>query len=163
MIALQITATVSLGAAACYPTPQTAVDGASSRDFFASEHLEKGYTLLKIQRDHVLRRNWAIVGSCNHPEWATLALPVLDYSFIDLPSKNLTRLSTPVLVHAGGVVHLWKREALLQLEMAGISEENGSLGQTVRVRLAQTSADSSAAPEQFTGVVRGPSDVEMNP
>ena len=45
--------------------------------------------------------------------------------------------------------------------VAGVAEENGGLGKIVRVRLLRRNADDQATQERFLGVVRGPSDVEM--
>jgi flagella basal body P-ring formation protein FlgA len=70
--------------------------------------------------------------------------------------------SIPV-VHAGDIVRLWKQEDILRIEVAGVSEESGGLGKTIRVRLLRQNTDSQVIPEQFFGIVRGPSDVEMQP
>jgi hypothetical protein len=61
------------------------------------------------------------------------------------------------------MVQLWRRESLLRIEVVGISEESGGLGKTIRVRLLPRNTDDQAVPEQVSGVVRGPSNVEMQP
>jgi hypothetical protein len=66
-------------------------------------------------------------------------------------------------VRAGDIVMLWKQENLLRIEVTGISEESGSLGKTIRVRLLRRTTDDQFAQEQFSGIIRGPSDVEMQP
>jgi hypothetical protein len=60
-------------------------------------------------------------------------------------------------------VRLWKQEDLLRIEVAGVSEESAGLGQTVRVRLLRGNTDDQSISEHFSGVVRGPSNVEMLP
>jgi hypothetical protein len=67
------------------------------------------------------------------------------------------------VVRAGDIVRLWKQEDLLRIEVAGIAEESGGLGKTIRVRLLHRSADDQGNQERFSGIVRGPSDVEMQP
>jgi hypothetical protein len=67
------------------------------------------------------------------------------------------------VVHAGDIVRLWKQEDLLRIEVAGVSEETGGLGKIIRVRLLRRNADDQAIQERFSGIVRGPSDVEMQP
>jgi hypothetical protein len=44
-----------------------------------------------------------------------------------------------------------------------VSEESGGLGKTIRVRLLRRNADDQVIQERFSGIVRGPSDVEMQP
>jgi flagella basal body P-ring formation protein FlgA len=70
---------------------------------------------------------------------------------------------TSPVVHVGDLVRLWKQESLLRIEVAGVSEESGSVGKTIRVRLLRSNMDGQTTTEQFSGVVRGPSDVEIQP
>jgi flagella basal body P-ring formation protein FlgA len=71
-------------------------------------------------------------------------------------------LSIPV-VHAGDIVRLWRQEELLRIEVVGVSQESGGLGKAIRVRLLRQNTDNQAIQEQLSGIVRGPSDVEMQP
>jgi hypothetical protein len=57
-------------------------------------------------------------------------------------------------------VQLWRYDRLLRIEATGISEESGSLGKRIRVRLAPRD---SGVPQQLLGIVRGPSNVEIEP
>jgi hypothetical protein len=57
-------------------------------------------------------------------------------------------------------VQLWKNDRLLRIEVTGISEQSGSLGKKIRVRIVQTD---SGVPQQLLGIVRGPSNVEIEP
>ena len=70
-------------------------------------------------------------------------------------------IRTAPIVRAGDVVRLWKQESSLRIELAGVSEESGGLGKTIRVRLLRRNTDEQSVPEQFSGIIRGPLDVEM--
>jgi flagella basal body P-ring formation protein FlgA len=76
---------------------------------------------------------------------------------------RVTSVGAIAVVHAGDIVRLWRQEDLLRIEVAGVSEESGSLGQTIRVRLLRRDAENQTIQEQFSGIVRGQSDVEMQP
>jgi flagella basal body P-ring formation protein FlgA len=103
-----------------------------------------------------------MIASCNHPEWPLVALPV-STSTVDGRRSLAEGVEVPLVVRAGEIVRLWRQESFLRIEAAGISEESGGMGKTIRVRLLKTSSDRQAKPEQFSGIVRGPSDVEMQP
>jgi flagella basal body P-ring formation protein FlgA len=124
-----------------------------------------GYKVMKIQSDLLLGQRWAILSSCSHPEWPEFALQLTGRSPITPPQKTATSLRedvpAPSVVHAGDLVQLWKQESLLRIEMPGVSEESGGLGKTVRVRLLHRQVDDQSAPEHFIGIVRGPSNVEI--
>jgi hypothetical protein len=160
---LQLTTFAWSGWAACYGTPRAAIDGAIVGTLSASKAGEDGYKVIRVQRDELLRRSWAMVANCEHPEWSVMAFPISNSSSIEFPRAFPGIAQLPIVVHAGDTVLLWRREALLQIAVNGVSEENGSLGNTVLVRLPQRSIDSVSPPEEFTGVVRGPSNVEMQP
>jgi hypothetical protein len=160
---LQLATFAWSGWAACYGTPQAAIDGAVGGTLSASKAGENGYKVIKVQRDELLRRSWAMVANCEHPEWSVIALPISSSSSIEFMRSFPSIAQLPIVVRAGDTVRLWRREALLQITVNGVSEENGSLGNTVLVRLPQRSIDSISPPEEFTGVVRGPSNVEMQP
>jgi hypothetical protein len=55
------------------------------------------------------------------------------------------------------------QEGVLRIEAAGVSEESGGLGKTIRVRLLRRNTDDQSIAKQFSGVIRGPLDVEMQP
>ena len=149
--------------AQCYDTPQAAIDGARSSGPSPLKTETGGYRILRMASDQLLGRSWAVVIHCDHPEWSTLAYPTSPTSSIEPPKPHPAGASKPVAVHAGDPVRLWRREALLQLEVAGIAEQNGSLGETVRVRLLQRNNEDPFAPKELAGVVEGPSDVEIKP
>ena len=66
-------------------------------------------------------------------------------------------------MRAGDIVRLWWQENLLRIEVAGVSEESGGLGKTICVRLLRTNTDAQLIPKHYFGVIRGLSDVEMQP
>jgi flagella basal body P-ring formation protein FlgA len=55
------------------------------------------------------------------------------------------------------------QEDFLRIQMAGIAEQNGDLGGTIRVRIMRTNGDDQSMLQQLSGIVRGPSDVEIQP
>jgi hypothetical protein len=67
------------------------------------------------------------------------------------------------VVHAGDNVRLWKQESVLRFEVSGVAEETGGLGAIIRVRLAHKNNDGQSIPEEFSGVIRAQSDVEILP
>lgn len=153
--------------AACYNTPRTAIDALVANSSFSPALKNDGYRVTRIESDQVLGRRWAMIARCGHPEWPVFALPANGAS--SLASHQQTERSvtdgvrTAPVVRAGDVVRLWRQESLLRIEVAGVSEESGGLGKTIRVRLLHRNTDDQSIPEQFSGVIRGPSNVEMQP
>jgi hypothetical protein len=125
-----------------------------------------GYRVAGVRWDPVLRQSWATIVSCGHPEWPGLSLRVGEMNTAPHEVASQVReehsLDVPI-VHAGDIVHLWWQEDLLRIEVTGVAEENGSLGKTIRVRLLRRNAADQSTEEEFTGIVRGPSDVERQP
>jgi hypothetical protein len=123
------------------------------------------YRVLRIHSDQVLIQTWAMVIRCDHPEWPAVALSLRD-STLSLRLKeqeSAKDIPAAVVVHAGEIVRLWRQEISWRIEAAGISETNGRLGDLVKVRLLRRNTDDQSIEEQFSGIVRGPSDVEMKP
>jgi hypothetical protein len=149
--------------AACYSTPLLAV-ATGSLTSSPSISGGGGYRVMRIQSDPVLRQSWATVIRCDHPEWPAVALPLRDSIFpIRREQQSATIIPTSVVIRAGEIVRLWRKETSLRIEVAGISEGNGGLGDLIKVRLLRRNTDDRSIDEQFSGVVRGPSDVEMKP
>jgi len=150
--------------AVCYSTPLTAIT-TESLTSSSSTLNGRGYRVERIQSDPVLNQTWATVSRCDHPEWPTVALPLRD-SILPLRLREQERakdIQGSVVVHAGEIVRLWRQETSLRIEVAGISEGNGGLGALIKVRLLRRNTDDHSIDEQFSGIVRGPSDVEMKP
>ena len=149
---------------ACYSTPSEAVDSFNAGSSL-SPVLQGGYRVTGIQSDPVLGQRWAMVANCNHAEWPVLAIQISGSDSVapSLTDQTSAASSSIPLVHAGDIVRLWKQEDLLRIEVAGVSEENGGLGKAIRVRLLRQSAGDQMYQERFSGIVRGPSNVEMRP
>lgn len=150
----------------CAATPAAAVRtvGTASPDVPVAEG--EGYRVTSVRWDPVLRDSWATIASCGHPEWPEFSLRVgeTDHASHSLSTQvRQERSATVPVVHAGDIVQLWRQEDLLRLEVVGVAEESGSVGETIRVRLVHRNDSNQAAEEQFTGVVRGRADVEMQP
>jgi hypothetical protein len=149
--------------AVCYRTPADAI-AANLKTSSYPISMGGGYRIAKIQLDPVLSQSWAMIIPCDHPGWPAVALPLRN-SISPTQFKvqeGATKILTPV-VHAGDIVRLWRQESFLRIEVGGISEGNGGLGDLVRVRLLRRNTDDQSITEQFSGIVRGPFDVEMKP
>src|ERR1700733_1630796 len=127
---------VNIALAACHNTPSMAVAAESLSS--ANMNSERGgYRLKGIQSDPVLRQAWAMVIRCDHPEWPAVALP-LNASI--LPSQlreqeSAKYIPASVVIRAGEIVRLWSQEISSRIEVTGISEGNGRLGELIKVRL----------------------------
>ena len=149
---------------ACYSSPNRAVEALTVESSVSSTVKNYGYRVTRIAPDQILGKRWAIVVRCGHPEWPEVALQTsVTGSMIVAPMKSSLGESAPPVVRAGDIVRLWKQESSLRIEVAGVSEESGALGQTIRVRLLRRNTEDQSIPEQFFGIIRGPSDVEMKP
>ena len=161
---------VSLGSSAtmaCYSTPRMAVDSTDPSSSSSPATKDGGYRVTKIELDPVLGRRWALIARCSHPDWPVFSLPANGVGSLAAPREPARSLGedlkTSPVVRAGDIVRLWRQEHLLRIEVAGVSEESGGLGMTIRVRLLRRNTDDQSMPAQFSGIVRGPSDVEMQP
>jgi len=165
--ALQGNSRAGSSGAACYSTPRTAIDALRGNSSFSQALENDGYQVTRIQSDQVLGRRWAMIARCGHPGWPLFAVQADGVGSPTSPQKAESFVIEGVgllpLVRAGDVVQLWRRESLLRIEAAGVSEESGGLGKTIRVRLLHRNSDDQAVPEQVSGVIRGPSNVEMQP
>ena len=153
--------------AACYKTSRSATDSLQTNSSVSVASESSGYRVTGIQSDPVLGQRWVMISSCSHPEWPAVALQATETTSLEVLLEGKHPLidgvrQTPV-IHAGDIVKLWRQEKLLRIEVGGVSEDSAGLGQTVRVRLLRGNADDQSIPEQFSGVVRGPSNVEILP
>jgi hypothetical protein len=167
LITLQGMSMLNSSRAECYTTPRTALDAFAANSSFSPTLKNDGYRVTRIESDQVLGQRWAMIAHCGHSEWPVFALPANEANLPISPqgakrSVN-ENLRAALLVRAGEVVRLWRQESLLRIEVAGVSEESGGLGKTIRVRLLPRSTDNQSMPEQFYGVIRGPANVEMQP
>jgi hypothetical protein len=151
----------------CYSTPAAAVEsmkpGSSLAPLTAG-----GYWVTSIQTDPISGQKWALIASCDHPERPVFSLqtersgPAQQLLPSELQTISDNAHAAP-LIHVGDTVRLWRQEDVLRIEMAGVAEENGSLGKLIRVRLLRRGTDDQSTRAEFAGVVRGRSDVEMQP
>jgi hypothetical protein len=162
-IAMLSLRTVSvLAEAVCAVTPAAAIE--SSGTVSLSMPMGESYRVTSIHWDPVLRQSWATIARCDHPEWPKFTLRAGERNavFTRLAAQvRDERLPTLPVVRAGDIVRLWRQEDLLRIEVTGVAEESGSVGKTIRVRLLRRKMDGQSEEKQFTGIVRGPSDVEM--
>jgi hypothetical protein len=150
--------------AVCASTPAKAVAGEVGKSAApSSSGGGAGFRVTFVRWDPVLRQRWAMVASCDHPEWPAVELPALlgrDPSS-GRPGNGEGFLPVLPVVGAGDVVRLWSRQDDVRIEVAAMAEESGGLGKTVRVRLMPRNTLGPQLEEKLLGVVRGPHDVEM--
>jgi hypothetical protein len=153
--------------AACYDTPRNAVDSLQANSSVSAASENRGYRVTGIQSDPVLGKIWVMISNCGHREWPAIALQATGITSPKIPIEGKHLLienvrQTPV-IRAGDIVKLWRQDDLLRIEVAGVSEGNAGLGQIVLVRLLRANSDDQSIAEQFSGIVRGPSNVEILP
>jgi hypothetical protein len=176
LFAIQITPMMGSSPMLCYSTPHSALEALAAGAAIAAElpngesknvEAKNGYRVSTIKLDPVLGLRWAMIANCAHPEWPAFAVSANATSLIPVrqtpqPSPANSAKAVPV-VRAGESVRLWWQGNLCRFDVAAVSEENGGLGKTIRVRLLHRATEEQSAPQQFFGIVRGPSDVEMQP
>jgi hypothetical protein len=129
----------------------------------------EGYRLEAVRWDPLLQQRWAIVTFCGRPGLPKLMLPMQKAAI----GPGLEHDSSPTalfpVVHAGDVVRILRQEEFLRIELSGIAEENGVLGERVRIHLLRPAMPGSSPVEAgFDGgsgsmlaVIRGPHIVEI--
>lgn len=159
----------------CAKTPDAAIQSSRMESISSSSSSvseDKGYRVTGVRWDPVLNQKWAMIARCDHPEWPELSLRAEEKGAASRPSTARIRQEAVAagaadpavaVVRAGDVVHLWRQEALLRIEVTGVAEESGSVGKSIRVRLLRRTTDDQSIEEQFSGIVRGRADVEMQP
>lgn len=151
--------------AECLDTPAAAAASVDSVNIFPPP-AAGGYRVASVRWDPVLRKRWALVVSCGHTEWPALEMPL---PAIQKQRSAVRKAAPPALksslstVRAGDAVELWSTQGDLRIEVAAVAEQNGGLGETVRVRLSQRQTLGTQPEKEFLAVVRGPRDVEMQP
>ncbi len=164
VLGLQGLASVSFARSVCAGTPAAAIkSGAMTLPVLEGN----GYRMTGVRWDPVLQQSWATIVRCGHTEWPGFSLPMGETN-MNTASRGLAAqvreehyLDVPV-VHAGDIVQIWWQEDVLRIEVTGVAEQSGGLGKAIRVRLLRrNTADQSI--EEFTGIVRGRSDVERQP
>ena len=121
----------------------------------------EGFRLEGVRMDRVGGSRWARVVSCLHPEWPGVTVKVAGSreeagdgtpSLAMKPSgaRHAALAMAPPVVLAGAAVRVVRVEAMVRLEMAGVAQESGALGDLVRVRVGAAGAE-----RLEDGVVRG--------
>lgn len=95
--------------------------------------------------DAVLLRSWSVVVSCEHGERPAV-----------FTSGGVAGTTMPT-VRAGDKVRLWYRDGSVQMEMTGVAEESGVVGEVVKVRVMGR----DLVVLERKGVVRGSGELEM--
>ena len=150
----------------CAKTPSAAIQSSRTGTVSSASSEGKGYRVTGVRWDRVLNQRWAMIANCDHPEWPAFSLPAGEESAASGGAvARIREEASPAVavVHAGDIVHLWRQEDLLRIDVTGVAEESGSLGKSIRVRLTRRMTDDQSIEEQFTGIVRGHADVEMRP
>ena len=150
----------------CASTPGAAVQSSDGEALRSPAAQDKGYRVTSIRWDPVLNQRWATIARCDHPEWPSFSLRAGETNIASrLPGIEIQEEHAPSapVVRAGDIVHLWRQENMLRIEVMGVAEESGRLGKIIRVRLLRRDTSEPSIEEQFTGIVRGPADVEMQP
>ncbi len=152
--------------ASCAKTPVGAVRAAAQGTLVSPAPGDNGYRVASVRWDPVLKQRWASIVVCKHPEWPAFTLsagspgPASPQQVSQAAAEDHENLA---VVHAGDVVHLWRNEDMMRIEVTGVAEQSGSMGSAVRVRLLRRNTDDQSIEEQFNGIVRGPANVEMQP
>lgn len=150
--------------APCYATPTEAAAVASKQQPTQQPHASQGYRIASIHHDPLLGAPWAVIVSCERPELAPIMVP--------LPSTftRATASGGPFpLVHTGDVVHIFSHNEMLHLELTGIAEGSGTVGEHIRVHMLGVRMQAVQHPLGFGGhplpmvaVIRGPNEVEID-
>jgi hypothetical protein len=128
----------------------------------------RGWTLREVHWDPILRQAWAIFGDPAHPERPTVAVPAEARDQQAAQGTAEARLRTVAaampVVHVGDRVRLWSVEKNLRLQLSAVAEENGAVGDSIRLSIAGAAWEGGTAGQQVVrGVVRGAAEVEMEP
>lgn len=150
-------------AGTCAETPAAAARLAGTKAASSAMSDGKGYRVASVHWDPIMRQSWATVVSCEHPEWPGVSLRTNEAKQVQRELSPQVYEEHVPLVRAGDFVELWRQENLLRIEVSGVAEQSGSMGETIRVRLLRRPGSNQSAEEQFNGVVRGRADVEMQP
>jgi hypothetical protein len=147
------------------PGPRSLPDpSAAQRETLAAQ----GWVLREVHWDPILRHAWEVFADPTHPERPTIA--VLSGGAEQEVARGLAEAhayavaaAVPV-VRVGDRVVLWSAEKNLRLQLAAVAQENGAIGDHIRLSIPGAAWDNSPNSQQAVrGVVRSASDVEMEP
>jgi hypothetical protein len=124
------------------------------------------YCLSRVQFDPLLSKRWAILATLGRADRPLISVPMEDLKVDSWPEcsrQPSEPTASPVLVHSGDPIRIWKHESLLNIDLAGVAEESGGLGQRIRIRIEPTPIGSDTLLSHLSGTVRGPANVEIRP
>jgi hypothetical protein len=135
----------------------------------------EGYRLETLRRDALAGTVWAIVKSCGHPErpgvmvLASVGSGIAGSFAAGMARSSEATVAKALVMLAGTKVRLVQTSDNIRVEMGGVAQSSGAIGDVVRVRLMEVSLDGSpgdqaswAPTERFaTGVVRSRDLVEV--
>jgi hypothetical protein len=131
----------------------------------------QGMVWREVRWDPVLARAWEIFADPAHPERPEIAVPALPAEQVAARATaaasvvarvQMAAAAVPV-VHVGDRVTLWSTETNLRLQLAAVAEENGAIGERIRLSLPGAGWGGDGAAQTVRGVVRGVAEVEMEP
>lgn len=163
LLSLQGGGSAIFAATACAGTLDAAARLYGAKTMFSSMSEDSGYRVANVRWDPMMRQSWATIVNCRHPEWPGVALRISGTSHASRGVSQQMREERSPIVRAGDVVELWRQEDMLRIEVTGVAEQSGSLGETIRVRLLRRQGSSQSIDEQRSGIIRGRADVEMQP
>jgi Chaperone for flagella basal body P-ring formation len=125
----------------------------------------------ELRWDPVLGRAWEIFADPAHPERPEVAVPALPGEQVSARATATANAAARVqmvaaavpLVHVGDRVTLWSVEPNLRLQLAAVAEENGAVGERIRLSIPGAGWGGDGAAQTVRGVVRGVAEVEMEP
>ncbi len=139
----------------------------------------QGYLLREVRWDPVLRQSWAVLESVGHPErpYVSVLVPLSAretsiaraQSGIAPPAQLAqtslytapNQFGSAPVVHAGDQVTLWSEERNLHVQLTAVAEQNGAVGDRIRLHILGVSMGWEQTPQRLTGTVRGAGSVEM--
>ncbi len=134
----------------CYRTAEAAAAQAGVRGV-------DGYRLEGRRRDVFSGAVWATVKSCAHPERPGIMVIVSGEA--GRSGVALKHDAAAMILLAGSKVTLVEMDDFVRIEMQGVAQGSGALGDRIKVRLVAVSADGG---ERFVdGIVRGSDWVEV--
>ncbi len=90
--------------------------------------------------------------------------PVVQYGASASGSAGYGRANSVVagpVVHVGDQVTLWSEERNLHVQLTAVADQNGAVGETIRLHMLGVSMGWEQTPQRLTGTVRGAGSVEM--
>jgi Chaperone for flagella basal body P-ring formation len=139
----------------------------------------QGLVLREVRWDPVLACAWEIFADPVHPERPEVAVPALPGEQVAARATAAALVEAAVavtvearvqmaaaavpVVHRGDRVTLWSVETNLRLQLAAVAEENGAVGERIRLSIPGAGWGGDGAAQPVRGVVRCAGEVEMEP